>query len=99
MFRHVVLFRWKADTSEAQKHAVSAALATLPAQIDSLRAYRFGPDAGLADGNWDFVVTADFDDQAGYLAYRDHPAHTEVVSSTVAPLLDDRAAVQFELEN
>ena len=98
MFHHVVLFRWRADASESQKMAVSQGLADLPDLIDSLRAYRFGPDAHLSDGTWDFAVLAEFDDQAGYLAYRDHPAHKEVVADRIAPIVSDRASVQSQFE-
>jgi hypothetical protein len=61
-----------------------------------IRAYRFGADAGLNEGNYDFVVTADFDDADGYLAYRDHPDHKKLVSELLAPFVARRAAVQFD---
>jgi hypothetical protein len=97
MFRHVVVFRWTEQTTDAQKKALSDGLAKLPAEIDAIRAYRFGPDAGMGSGNYDFAVVADFDDSAGYVTYRDHPAHQAVVKDLVAPILAERAAVQYEL--
>lgn len=95
MFRHVVMFQWKPDTTEADRGAVSDALAGLPAAIDTLRTYRIGPDAGLAPDNWDFVIVADFDDEAGYLVYRDHPAHQAVIAEAIKPAIAARAAVQY----
>ena len=44
----------------------------------------------------DFVVTADFDDADGYLAYRDHPDHKKLVAELLGPFVTKRAAVQFE---
>lgn len=96
MFRHVVLFRWSADTDDEAKGAIAAGLGGLPAAIATIRAYRFGADAGVNDGNWDYAVTADFDDEAGYLVYRDHPAHRQVIDDHIAPAISERAAVQFE---
>jgi hypothetical protein len=98
MFRHVVLFRWNADAAEVDKDAVARGLAELPDQIGSLRAYRFGPDAHIDGGAWDFAVVADFDDQAGYLRYRDHPAHRQLVADVIAPVVSERAAVQYQFE-
>lgn len=97
MFRHVVLFRWVPDSTDEQRARVAEGLAALPAAIPEIRTYRFGPDAGLADGNWDYVVVADFDDQAGYETYRDHPAHQDFIATVMRPVLAERAAVQYEL--
>ena len=73
---------------------MSAGLGELPGMIDTIRAYRFGPDVGLAESNFDYAVVADFDDEAGYLAYRDHEAHRELIARHIAPILAERAAVQ-----
>lgn len=94
-FRHVVLFRWNDMADDEGRRALADALAGLPAQIPELLAYRFGPDAGLAEDNWDFSVVADFADQAAYEVYRDHPAHQAVISERIRPLVAARAAVQM----
>ncbi len=94
-FRHVVMFRWNDAADDAGRQAVADALAGLPAQIPELLDYRFGPDAGLAEGNWDFAVVADFADQSGYEVYRDHPAHHAVIADRIRPLVAERAAVQM----
>lgn len=99
MIRHVVAFRWSEGVSDEAKQAVEAGLAALPGQITPIRAYRFGPDAGLADGNFDFVVTADFSDEAGYFEYRDHPAHRAVITETILPIMAERAAAQVRIED
>lgn len=95
MFRHVVMFRWVDGATDDDKAAVSAQLAALPALVGTIREYRFGPDAGVNDGNCDFAVVADFDDVDGYLAYRDHPEHRRVLRDHIAPILAERHAVQY----
>jgi stress responsive alpha/beta barrel protein len=95
MFRHVVLFTWTRDATQEQKDALASGLATLPSAVDTIRAYAFGPDAGLNPANRDFVVVADFDDEAGYLTYRDHPAHRDLVNRLVTPIVAERAGIQF----
>lgn len=92
------MFRWKPEATDAAKGAAADALTALGQQVPTVREYRFGTDAGLADGNWDFVVVADFDDEAGYLTYRDHPDHRALVADVLQPLIAERAGVQYRLD-
>jgi hypothetical protein len=100
MIRHVVVISWKPEATAEQKQQVSADLATLPAQMQGLtgsRAYVFGSDLGVTETNADFAIVADFDDVESYVAYRDHPAHVEVVKRSIAPIAERRMVAQFEL--
>jgi hypothetical protein len=97
MFRHVVLFSWAGDPTEAQKQALADELGQLPGLIDAIRRYQFGPDAGINPGNCDFAVVADFDDADGYLVYRDHPAHRKVIEDYINPIVARRSAVQYRV--
>lgn len=97
MFRHIVLLRFRDDATEEQRRAVLEGLAELPHQIDEVRAFAFGSDAGLAEENADIGVVADFDDAEGYLRYAQHPAHLELIAHRIRPILAQRVAVQHEL--
>lgn len=97
MYRHVVLFRFVADSTPEQRLAVLDGLRGLPAQIPELLDYRVGPDVGPAEDNFDFAVVADFAEPAHYEIYRDHPAHVAVAATLVRPILGERAAVQYEI--
>jgi hypothetical protein len=96
MIRHTVLFSWKPEATEEQKQQAVAEVAKLPSVVPSVRAFASGPDAGLVQGNFDFAVSADFDDEAGYFAYRDDPGHREIVQRYILPITAQRAAIQFE---
>jgi hypothetical protein len=96
VFRHVVMFRFVDGTTEEQKEALRAGLTRLPEVIPEIRAYRFGADAGINEGNFHFVVTADFDDVASYLSYRDNADHQKLIAELIKPVVAERAAVQFE---
>ena len=96
MLRHVVMVRLSDDMTDDEKEALRAGLGRLPEVIPEVRAYRFGDDVGLNEGNFDFAVTADFDDAEGYLAYREHPDHRKLVAALLGPFVAERAAVQFE---
>jgi hypothetical protein len=96
MFRHTVLFVWKQEATEDQKAEAAAQIATLPTLVPTIRGFASGTDAGVNDDNYDFAVTVDFDDAAGYLAYRDDPRHREIVAKYISPIIVERAAVQYE---
>lgn len=97
MIRHVVMFKFRDDADEAQRRAVHDAIATMPEATGVTEAYTFGPDVGLAEGNFDFAVVGDFADQDAYLTYRDHPEHRRIVNEVIRPAITDRAAIQFEV--
>lgn len=99
MFVHNIQFKWKPGTTAAEVEEMKAALATLPGAVPSIRSYIFGSDLGLAaqSGNsWDFAIVAQFDDQAGWKEYLDHPVHDKVRAEVLAPRIAERASVQFE---
>ncbi|HLF40218.1 MAG TPA: Dabb family protein [Acidimicrobiia bacterium] len=96
MFRHVVMARWTETATEEEKQALRDRLLALPDQIPEVRSYRIGDDAGFSPDNFDIVVVADFDDSAGFLTYRDHPAHQKLVTELLRPIMAARAAVQHE---
>lgn len=92
------MFRWKHGTTAEQVEALGRGLARLPAEIPEIRAYAFGVDAGLRDGNHDFAVVADFDDADAFRAYVEHPAHQELIDELIAPIRAERTSIQFELD-
>ena len=95
MIRHTVLMKWTSEATAEQKASVAAELSALPVIVPSIRAYVLGSDLGLVAGNFDFAVSADFDDEAGYLAYRNDPAHRDIITRTIDPITAQRIAVQF----
>lgn len=91
------MFRWNDDATDEAKQAVADGLAALPGVIPEIRSYAFGADAGLREGNWDFVVVGDFDDVEAYLTYSGDATHQAVIADHIAPNISERAAVQYEL--
>jgi len=96
MIRHVVMFQFKPDTTPADLAAIAEGLGGLPHAIPEIADYRFGHDIGVNEGNFDFVVVADFADTDDYLVYRDHDLHKALIVHRIAPHVATRAAVQFE---
>jgi hypothetical protein len=99
MFRHVVNFRWNAQSSPEHVEALKEALSGLPAILPDLRRYAYGTDAGINEGNYDFAVVAEFDNSEGYLTYRDNDEHARIIQTLIAPYLDSRTVVQFDFND
>jgi len=70
----------------------------LPSAIPEISRYQHGPDAGINQGNADYVVVADFSSIEKYLTYRDHPVHRRLIADVLAPLIASRSAVQYHLD-
>jgi hypothetical protein len=98
MVRHVVLFQWKAGTSEATIAECFRELAALKGKIPGLQQFESGPYAspeGLNQGyTHGFIMT--FADAASRNAYLPHPEH-ERVKGVVGPHLAQVIAFDFEV--
>ena len=92
------MFRWIPEATREQKERAKDELMRLPELVPQVRAYHIGEDLGLAgEVNFDFALVADFDDLAGYLAYRENPEHQKIVENYVQPIAGARGAVQYEI--
>ena len=95
MFRHVVMFRWADGVDDAHIAEVARRLDELPVAIPVIRSYRHGVDARVNDGNFDYVVVADFDSADDYVVYRDHSVHAAFIADALTGRVADRAAMQY----
>jgi len=98
MIRHVVLLRWTPEATPEQHQAVVDALRALPEAIPQIAHYRIGADLGLAEGNANLVVIADFATVADYEAYRDDSTHQHAIATRIKPILATRMAAQYEFD-
>ena len=96
MLRHAAMFRWSESTTDGDVDAIIDGLTALPAVIPEIRTYRFGRNAEINAGAYDFAVVADFDTVDDYLVYRDHPEHKTVIAERITPHAAARAFIQFE---
>ncbi len=97
--RHVVTLTFRDETTDATVEEILAALRALPDRIAEIQGYVVGADVGVArgvaEGNASLAIVGDFASTEDYVAYRDHPAHGEVIQM-ILPHLAARSAVQHE---
>jgi hypothetical protein len=95
-FRHVVLLRWADDVPEDHVERVRVELDELPRQIPQIRSFLHGSDVGVSEGNYDYVVVADFDNVHDWRSFREHPAHLLFMEEHITGKFKDRAAIQYQ---
>ena len=84
MLTHVVLFKFKPETTAAQAARLEAGLKGLPAVIAEIREFRVGRDVVRSERSYDLALVSAFDDLAAMQRYQVHPAHQEVISQVKA---------------
>ncbi len=80
MLTHVVLFKFKPETTAAQAVQLETRLRGLPAVISEIREFRIGRDVVRSERSYDLALVSAFDDLAAMQRYQVHPAHQEVVA-------------------
>jgi hypothetical protein len=93
VIKHIVIFKWREEVSEAQVAAVLDELHALPATIDALEDYLAAPDLGLTEGTSDMAIIATVASPEALRRYLDHPQHVAVVTK-LRSLAASRTAVQ-----
>ncbi len=98
MLRHSAMFRWREDATDEQKRAARDALAALKDKVPTLRALTVGFDIRRNPRNWDMLLVADFDDQAGLEAYFANPimkAASDLVASVTQKEITARVQILY----
>ncbi len=93
--RHVAMFKWEAGLGTEHVDRVREGLNSMPTVIEEIRGYAHGTDIGISEGNFDYVVVADFDNVDGFRTYRDHPHHVLFIEEVIKGNVAERAAVQY----
>ena len=96
VLRHVVLFKFKDDTTNQQIKQIENAFCALPGKVDSIYDFEWGTDVSVENLSQGFthcfVVT--FLSEADRAKYLPHPAHKEFASS-LGPYLDKVLVVDY----
>jgi hypothetical protein len=94
-FRHVVMFKWQEGLGHDHVDRVREGLNSMPQVIDQIRGYVHGTDVGVSEGNFDYVVVADFENIDAWRVYRDHPHHVLFIEEVITGNVAQRAAIQY----
>jgi len=96
VLRHVVLFKFKDDTSADQVREIESAFCALPSKVDAIYDFEWGTDVsveGRADG-FTHCFFVSFRSEADRAEYIPHPAHKEF-GQLVGPHLDKVLVIDY----
>ncbi len=79
MIQHMVMFKLRADVSEAAFAELEQQLADLPRQIAEIESLDFGLDVVRSERSYDFGLLAGFRDLEALKRYQEHPEHQKVL--------------------
>ena len=92
------MFEWVDGVDNADIDAMADALDALVATVPEVVSYVHGPDVGISEGNFDYVIVGEYASVEDYVVYRDHPEHQRIIAELVKPHVAKRAAVQFQAD-
>lgn len=95
MLRHVVFFRFKTGTAEAEKENLEQSLRRLNGRIPEIRGFEVGRDIIRSERSYDLALISTFDDLPAMQRYQVHPDHQAVIA-VVRRLCESVVAVDFE---
>lgn len=96
MLRHLVLFKFKPETSRQEQERLLSALRELPAVIPEIRKYEVGFDVTRTARSFDAAIHSLFDDAAALDRYQTHPDHLKI-GGVIAAACAQVAVVDFEV--
>lgn len=96
MLRQITLIKFRDSVSAADIDAVGSGFGEISGIVDGIRRFEYGPDLGLMDGTYDYALVIDFDSEADWKAYLEHPQHVDF-AQRFTPLAADAVRVQYSI--
>lgn len=96
MIKHLVLFRFKSETSQADREAFLAMLNGLPGKISEVLSFDAGFDVVRSPRSFDLALTATYADLAALDRYAKHEHHLPVVARS-REICEQVVSVDYEI--
>ena len=96
MIRHLVFFKFKSETTDAERAELFALIQVLPGKIAEVQALEVGFDVVHSARSFDLALVTTFANLTALGVYAKHPDHQPVVELAKA-ICEQVAAVDFEV--
>lgn len=96
MIRHLVVFRFTAESPPTQRQALLEELEGFPALFPQMCNWRMGVNASSRDDRFTHGFVVDFDSVEDLESYLRSDHHETFVRERWRPIIDERAIVSFE---
>jgi hypothetical protein len=97
MFRHMVLFRFRAGTGHAGRQTVLRGLASLPSRFPAIQRFGLGENVSTRDATFTHVMTMEFETRAQMEGYLSSAEHEAFVAQVFRPSVEARAIASYEV--
>ena len=95
MINHIVLMKFKPDTTDADIKELEKLLDDLPNKIMQIHSYEFGRDLVRSQRSYDFALVSLFANLESLKRYQEHRLHQPVLKK-IKQLCENVATVDFE---
>ena len=96
MILHVVLLRFRPNTTPIEVEDARRALLAMRGGIPGVRGVTFGPNLAPGAAEWPYVLVVKLGDAGAVEAYLAHPLHQDVLAKYLKPVLEARLAADAE---
>ena len=94
MIRNIAMMRARSGHDRARLEEILEELRAM--RIPGLTRMWAGSNLGLREGNWDYAVVTDLEDEEAYRRYDTDAEHNRI-RGELAPLLEQTARIQIEV--
>lgn len=98
MIEHVVLFKWKTDSTPDSIASVVAGLRGLKDRVPGIVDLTCGENFSDRGQGYRTALVVRFVDRAALDAYGPHPAHQDVVTRLIVPIREDVIVADYEID-
>lgn len=99
MLEHIVLFRFKPETTTYTKQKIVEELMALKGKVPSILSISAGPNFSDRNQGFEYGLVVRFADRQGLDSYQVHADHQHIVHDLIRPALADILAVDYEFPN
>jgi hypothetical protein len=96
MIRHVYTAKFKPGVTAEQAARWYEALTHL--EIAGMQRFMGGPDLGLREGNADYALVADLEDESAFRRYDEDELHNRIRREMAAPIVEQGDRCQIEVD-
>lgn len=96
MIRHLVLFRFKAETPQSDRDGLLAMINELPAKISEIQSFDAGFDLVHTPRSFDLALMATYADLTALYHYAKHEHHAPVVARS-KEICEQIVSVDYEI--
>ncbi len=96
MIKHMVLFRFKPDTSMQVREDLLKGMRELPDHFPAMRRFGLGANVSERDQKFSHAMTMEFDTLDELKAYLNSEYHEGSTATRFKPAIEERATVSYE---